>query len=107
MSVKDNLGKEDEQQIGLKRACLSSKINWDGRKKIFDTDSVMPQRTCNSESLDGSKELEYEKRILDIEMSNSDESKSLVNKHKKHMCHNELGNETFVPWKTITMLLKE
>ena len=76
MSAKDKLSKEDMKQSSLKREFLIGKNNGDGRKKIFDTESVMSQSTSNSESnfksLDRSEEIEWEKRILGIGMCSSD-----------------------------------
>ena len=50
LSAKENPRKEDAKQSSLKKEFLISKNNRDGRKKIFDTESVMLQSTSSSKS---------------------------------------------------------
>jgi len=61
-------------QTGIQRGFLLNKSNEDGRKKIFETESVTSQSNdstlSNFDSLDGSELLKYEKRILGIKRTN-------------------------------------
>jgi len=74
LSVLDNPREKVAFQTGLQKGFLLNKRNEDGRKKLFETESVTSQSTgstsSNFDSLDGYEQLKYEKGILGIRTAN-------------------------------------